>query len=746
MNQLPKHFSKRAIVFCVSLFALPFCVIAQVPAEKPQEKPAEKSTQKTEEPPNAAQIELLETKYRFETSGDSRKEVHAVVKINSELGVRQFARLNFDYNRRFQSVDIPLARITHANGGTSDILPSAITDVPNPAVEKFPAYQDVRVKSVRILGLQPGDSLEYRVITTTTKPPLAPEFWLEHSFDRTGVVSEEHFQVVLPASILAASPLIVVKNENVRQKLEYRLNSPSGCGACEPPNPGAKIDPSLVNRLPLLSPGQKQKQDSTQRDKSTEVPSSPLPDEPLPIAENGKVQILVKPSASDTSIEASQEAGNALVSYTWRRMPGSQESERGKVSPPLENLPDIALGKISTWDSLSYQLYAAFSLPASLPGEVVKLSREIIGESKTPGDKAKRIYDFVSQKIKTVDLPLGTTGFSLRRPEEIASSGYGTPEDKFFLFRALAKAADIQASAALVPASKKIEALVVSTGVFSHLVTGVVGRWCDPSLEVAPFGFLPASYRGSTALQLGVDTGYLVDVPSASMTFQIPKELPFASSQRVTVGATLLANGTLTTKVQYSLRGDNELLLRVAFHKTPTDKQQEIAQYLALSDGFRGKVTSVKTSDPYDTDKSFEVEYELTQEKFVDWSKKPVRVPALLPLPGLPDVTRKPAANSKLELGTPLDITLTGTLRLPPGTIATAPAGTSVKRDYATFTSTYSSKANILSFSRHLNFLLPEIPGDRMIDLNAFIHAVQSDQSQLFVLDKPESVPSAKPK
>ncbi|HYK39474.1 MAG TPA: DUF3857 domain-containing protein, partial [Candidatus Eremiobacteraceae bacterium] len=132
MNQLPKHFSKRAIVFCASLFALPFCAIAQVPAEKPQEKPAEKSTQKTEEPPNAAQIELLETKYRFETSGDSRKEVRAMVKINSELGVRQFARLNFDYNRSFQSVDIPLARITHANGGTSDILPSAITDVPNP--------------------------------------------------------------------------------------------------------------------------------------------------------------------------------------------------------------------------------------------------------------------------------------------------------------------------------------------------------------------------------------------------------------------------------------------------------------------------------------------------------------------------------------------------------------------------------------------------------------------------------------
>src|SRR5262249_2663506 len=191
---------------------------------------------------------------------------------------------------------------------------------------------------------------------------------------------------------------------------------------------------------------------------------------------------------------------------------------------------------------------------------------------------------------------------------------------------------------------------------------------------------------------------------------------------------------------------DNELLLRVAFHQSPPEKQKEIAQYLALSDGFRGKVTSVKTSDPYATDGPFEVEYEITQEKFVDWSKKPVRIPALLPLPGLPEMPKKNVPGEKIELGPPLDIELSGTLRLPPGATAQAPPGTSVKRDYATFSSAYSAKANVLHFSRSLNFLLQEIPGDRSLDLNAFIHAVQSDQSQLFVIDKPDSVPPAKPK
>ncbi len=189
------HSYLRALAFSCLLanIVLAFTQAQQAPQQQ-AEKPSAKTSTPTE-PQNPAQIELLETRYRFEANGDSRKEVHARVHINSELGVRQFARLSFEYNRSFESVEIPLVRITHPSGGTADILPSAITDQPNPAVLNAPAYHDVRVKSVRILGLTPGDNLEYRVITTVSHQPLAPDFWLDHSFDRTGVVSEESFEI-----------------------------------------------------------------------------------------------------------------------------------------------------------------------------------------------------------------------------------------------------------------------------------------------------------------------------------------------------------------------------------------------------------------------------------------------------------------------------------------------------------------------------------------------------------------------
>ena len=219
---------------------------------------------------------------------------------------------------------------------------------------------------------------------------------------------------------------------------------------------------------------------------------------------------------------------------------------------------------------------------------------------------------------------------------------------------------------------------------------------------------------------------------------EAPLELPFSSTQSVHIDGTLAADGKLSAKVHYSLRGDNELLLRVAFHQAPKEKWKDLAQLLSISDGFRGKVTSVTASDPYATREPFTLDYEITMPKFVDWSKKSVHIPALLPQIGLPDPPpAKPTAGaptSPIQLGTPLEVETHMTLHLPPGTTAQTPTGTSVQRDYATFASQYSAKGPTITATRHINFLLREIPAERAADYNAFLHAIQSDEAQDFTL------------
>src|SRR5260370_35320060 len=127
------------------------------------------------------------------------------------------------------------------------------------------------------------------------------------------------------------------------------------------------------------------------------------------------------------------------------------------------------------------------------------------------------------------------------------------------------------------------------------------------------------------------------------------------------------------------MRGDNELVLRIAFHQSPKDKWKDLAQLLSLSDGFRGQVTSVNASDPYATREPFTVDYEIAQPRIVDWSKKPIRIPALLPHLGLPYPPAKPApgaATAPVQLGTPHEGETHMTLHLPPQTTSTSPTGT----------------------------------------------------------------------
>jgi hypothetical protein len=677
---LPNFFRVRLVGGLILL-----CVFGVLPAcsqetASPAAKRAPKSPEASEKTPELpAQIELLETRVRFETNGDSRKEVHTRVHINNELGARQFARLSFDYNRSFQQIEFPQVRITHSSGGTADILPSAISDQPNPAVINAPAYQDVRVKSVRILGLAPGDLLEYRVVTTTSHHPLAPYFWFSHSFDRTGIVSQEFFELDLPASRAEGSD--VAKE-----------------------NPALRVNPAT----PVTSKEVTGEGDSARAVYRWERGASSESQSHSENAEN---------SASDV----------AFSSFTWEWL---------SIKLAEKLLPgSVSMAKLSTSEAEQQEMSRKPDAAAEVKAKAIELTKE----AKTDQEKLRAIYDFVSQKIATIDLGIGSTGFTVRPSAEILSSGYATPEDKYVLFSALAYSLNLQAGAALTGyCDTKAPALpTVFTHLIIHAGTDKVRFWLDPSLEVAPFGVVSAVPKSCAFI---LNRQFILLNSTGHEWQTIHPRPPFAGFQKVSVAATLTSDGTLTSRVHYTLRGDNELLLRVAFHQSPREKWREVAQLLALSDGFRGKITNVIASDPYATNEPFTVEYEITQPKFVDWSKKTVRIPALLPQVGLPDPPGKApsgAAASAIDLGTPLDIETHLTLHLPAGAVARTPTGTSVDRDYATFASKYQATGSSVSASRHLNFLLREIPAERAPDYNAFVHAVQNDEAQEFILERP---------
>ena len=633
----------------------------QTPSSKPATIPTPSPA--TETP---AQIELLETKIRFEANGDSRKEVHTRVRINSELGARQFAHLNFNFNRAHEKVEIPLVHITHESGGSADILPSAITDEPDPVVGDAPAYQDVRIKSVRILGLEPADVLEYRVLTTTDH---AWPFCLDHSFDRTGVVSREVFSLDLPASSF-------IKN----QALETALPTPA--------NPGTLRSPTDVG------------------------------------------QIYISPETRESSRKVEGSGNDARLLYLWDVKPADLPGHKA-----ASDQSDVVITTFSSWDQLQHEMQLAMQVHGSTLF-LARTQAAILKSNPQPSPPEVANYNLVSTKVRTVDLPLDLSRFGKREDEAILSSGVGTPEDKIYLLIALLS--HVKATRMLLVSSsdapeKQLPRPSLFTQILLEIDDGKRTVYLDPSLEVAPFGMIRPDLRGKKALDLSKSCF------GASCWKTITAELPFSSTQRVNVDATITSEGALNAKVKYSMRGDNELLLRLAFHQSPRDKWKEVAQLMSLSDGFRGKIISVSASDPLATKLPFTVEYEISQPKFVDWTKKPIRIPAPLPVLTVPDLPGKVASSDKsstIDLGTPLDVETRVTLHLPPGTSVELPTGTIVDRDYATFVSRYNTDSGTVTAVRHINFIHRQVGADRVPDYAAFLHAVQTDQAQLFTLTR----------
>src|SRR5262249_21655570 len=154
--------------------------------------------------------------------------------------------------------------------------------------------------------------------------------------------------------------------------------------------------------------------------------------------------------------------------------------------------------------------------------------------------------------------------------------------DKFQLFHSLCAAVGLGSMAILSGAPQGTDKRPATPGVFSHLFistgylenAGAVRTYSlDPALEVAPFGMLPAAARGLPVLGINPPLS-----PKAGDVFYVswmppPTNKALAAMQSVKIEARLTEDGTLKTSVRYSLRGDNELLLRVTFHRTATEKQ-----------------------------------------------------------------------------------------------------------------------------------------------------------------------------
>jgi len=430
--------------------------------------------------------------------------------------------------------------------------------------------------------------------------------------------------------------------------------------------------------------------------------------------------------------EVTDSAGDREI-HRWQHanLTRSSESEQAKKKsqPPAELRPDVQFTTFTSWTQVA-AWYANLEKGRSDPTpEIRAKTQELIQGRSAELEKIAALYNYVAKNIRYVSLSFGLGRYQPHSAADVFKNQYGDCKDKHTLLAAMLQAAGIPSDAVLIPFARKLDPDVPSPSQFDHLITAVPIRdeliWMDSTAEVAPFRLLSPPLRNKSAL--------LVEPDGSGKIVQTPMDPPFLSTQRVEIEAHVNDLGKLTASLRYFLRGDNEYALRVAFRRTPETQWKELGQTIAALDGIKGEIANVKPSDPSDTEKPFELDLDFTQANYLDWSSKKSKVGVPLLAVGLPDASED--STDPIHLGSPLDVTMDLKMTLPANFSARAPVAVSVERDYAEFKSSYHFENHVLTAQRTLNFKMRELPAARVSDYLAFTRAVESDETQLLVVE-----------
>ena len=456
----------------------------------------------------------------------------------------------------------------------------------------------------------------------------------------------------------------------------------------------------------------------------------------IPVA--SKVKLKTEPGFQPTTKEE-----NDRRIYSWKHAnlkPDSDEQDKEKEEGEEEEekeeedepRPHVQLTTFQSWDEVG-KWYADLQRDRIVPDEKIKVkAEEVIRGRETEKDKVRALYEYVAKNFRYVSLSLGTGRYQPHAAAEVMTNQYGDCKDKHTLLASMLAATGLRAYPVLMNSTRKIDADMPSPGQFNHVISaiplGTETLWADTTAEIAPAGLLSPSLRNKKAL--------MIPTAGPARLETTPAQPPFLSSETITIEGTVNDLGKITANTRMVLRGDAEMYMRYMFRRTPKSNWKNLSYYLGIAGGIQGEITDIKTSDPADLDKPFEVEFSVTRNDFLDWSSKKLKLPLPFPPLGLSALNnRKTTSQKPIELGPPIDISYTLKLTLPSKYQTRLPLPLKVSRDYGEYAASYKLEGQTFIGQRNLKLRQGELPAERLQDYRAFAAAARSDTGQALSLE-----------
>lgn len=184
---------------------LAFLIIAGAPARLACQTPAQNppaatsKSQRSSEDATGIVIEKFDTIVRFESDGTGERSLTVVADVESDAAVRQLGVLALSFNSDEEQLSVNYVRVRKHDGALVETPPANFQETLSPVTQAAPMYSNVRAMQIPVRSLGIGDTLEYRVRWTLTKPDIPGQFWYTHDFINEGEVKSETLTIDVPA-------------------------------------------------------------------------------------------------------------------------------------------------------------------------------------------------------------------------------------------------------------------------------------------------------------------------------------------------------------------------------------------------------------------------------------------------------------------------------------------------------------------------------------------------------------------
>lgn len=172
-------------------------------------------------------VEQSEVLFRYNADGTGTEDMHVVAKVQNDAGAQQLSVISAAFASETQTAQMESLSVRHADGTTTVTPPSDAMELPAQVTQEAPLYSDLKVLQIPVRGLRSGDTLEYRLRITQTRPEAEHEFWNSYSFAKGLVIRAESLTLDVPAGLYIQvwSPKYTPVKSQADGRVVYRWTS-----------------------------------------------------------------------------------------------------------------------------------------------------------------------------------------------------------------------------------------------------------------------------------------------------------------------------------------------------------------------------------------------------------------------------------------------------------------------------------------------------------------------------------------